>query len=131
MESVGEYLRRCREERAMTVDDIARDTRIPRASLELLESDRFVELPAEVFVRGFLRAYARALGIPVSEILASYKLGRRAPSVSHLPIESSARKVSAGRSWALAIGLVALLILFTVVLSLVLRPPASSAPGLV
>ncbi len=131
MESIGEYLRRCREERGMTIDDVARDTRISKPSLELLESERFAELPAEVFVRGFLRAYARALGIPVSDVLASYKLCRRAPNVSQLPIASTPKTSSAGRHWAVAIGLVALLIVFTVVLSLVLRPPAGSMPGLV
>src|SRR4051812_17813063 len=46
MESIGEYLRRHRDAQAMRVSDVARLTRIPIRSIELLESDRFQDLPA-------------------------------------------------------------------------------------
>ena len=48
--------------RGMSVAELSRVTRIPLASLEAIESDRFDELPGEVFVRGFLKAYAQAVG---------------------------------------------------------------------
>jgi len=61
MDSIGRYLRRTREARAMSVEEISRATRIPVASIEKIEADHFDDLPGEVFVRGFLKAYARAV----------------------------------------------------------------------
>ena len=51
---------------------------MPQSSVERIEADRFDELPGEVFVRGFLKAYARALGVPAEEVLARYTASRRA-----------------------------------------------------
>ena len=44
----------------MSVEEVSRVTRVPAQSVERIEADRFDELPGEVFVRGFLAAYARA-----------------------------------------------------------------------
>ena len=66
------YLRRGRDAAKMSLDDIARVTRIPQRSLERLESGKFEELPAEVFVRGFLRSYAVCIGIDPDDALRRY-----------------------------------------------------------
>src|SRR5260370_31303610 len=66
-EPLGSYLKRQRERRSMSTTELSRITRIPLASLEALESDRFDELPGEVFVRGFLRAYAQAVSLLPAE----------------------------------------------------------------
>src|SRR5436305_1072202 len=58
MESIGQYLRRHREENAMSMEEVSRATRIPLGNLERLENDHFDDLPGEVFVRGFLKADA-------------------------------------------------------------------------
>jgi hypothetical protein len=57
------FLRAGREARGLAVSDVARTTRIPERSLALLEAGAFDALPAEVFVRGFLRAYAVCVGL--------------------------------------------------------------------
>ena len=72
MEPVGQYLRRQREARRMSLEEVARATRVPLASMERIESGQFDELPGEVFVRGFLRSYARAVEISGDEVLARY-----------------------------------------------------------
>lgn len=56
----------------MSLDDIAAETRIPPRSLVSLEAGRFEELPADVFVRGFLRSYARCVGLDADDVLRSY-----------------------------------------------------------
>jgi len=71
--TVGERLKQARESRRMTLEAASRDTRIPRASLASLESDAFSALPAPVYTRGFLRLYARHLGLDAQEILESYE----------------------------------------------------------
>ena len=52
MATVGQYLRELREQRKMSVEEVSRATRVPVASVERIETDRFDELPGEVFVRG-------------------------------------------------------------------------------
>lgn len=127
MESVGTYLRREREARRMSVEEIARSTRVPASSVERIEADQFDELPGEVFVRGFLRAYARALGLPPEEVLARYTSSRRVAWVTPLPITSPIRPARSRRI-GVAVAFVLLLILFTLALSIVLRPRGDDVP---
>jgi cytoskeletal protein RodZ len=67
--SPGRYVREHRTRLGMSVDDLSRGTKIPRQSLELLESDRFEELPGPVFTKGFLRCCARSLGLEPERLL--------------------------------------------------------------
>lgn len=72
MGSFGERLRREREMRGVTLDEISNSTKIARRHLESLEADNFDELPGGVFNRGFVRAYARYLGIDEDQAVADY-----------------------------------------------------------
>ena len=67
-----DYLVGAREQRRMSINDIATVTRIPVRSLERLESGQFEELPADVFVRGFLRSYARCVGLNAEDTIRRY-----------------------------------------------------------
>ncbi len=127
MASVGQFLREKREERRMSVEEIARATRVPASSVERIESDQFDELPAEVFVRGFLKSYAQAVGVSSEEVLARYTSSRRVAWVTPLPL-SSAAKPARGRRFGVAIAFVLLLILFTLALSIVLKPRGNDMP---
>jgi cytoskeletal protein RodZ len=127
MESVGQYLRRQRESKRMSVEEIARSTRVPMPSVERIEADQFDELPGEVFVRGFLKSYARAVGLGADEVLARYTASRRVAWVTPLPI-SSPTKPARGRRFGVAIAFVLLLILFTLALSIVLKPRGDDMP---
>ncbi|MGK3991226.1 helix-turn-helix domain-containing protein [Sorangium sp. So ce136] len=128
MESIGRYLRRTREARAMSVEEVARATRIPVISIERIEADHFDDLPGEVFVRGFLKAYARAVSLPMEEVLARYTASRRIALVTPLPIAAPARRTQQSRRFGVAIAFVLLLILFTLALSIVLRPRGHDMP---
>ena len=68
----GSELKREREVRALTIGAIASMTKIPPRALERLEAGRFEELPAEVFVRGFVRSYARCVGLDAEEAVRRY-----------------------------------------------------------
>lgn len=61
--SVGAQLRERRTTLGLTLADGERDTRINRLYLEALEDDDFEALPAPVYARGFMRSYARYLGL--------------------------------------------------------------------
>jgi transcriptional regulator with XRE-family HTH domain len=73
MESLGAYLRRKREERGRTVEDLARETRIQAYLLNALENDDLASLPHPAFVRGFVRNVCRAIGAPEDRALELYE----------------------------------------------------------
>ncbi len=68
-ESFGSWLRGQREVRRVDLETIAQTSKINIRYLELLEEDRLDLLPASVFVRGFLREYARIVGLDPDEVL--------------------------------------------------------------
>ncbi len=129
-ESIGSFLRFQREQRQMSLAEVSRVTRIPAPTLESIEADRFDELPGEVFVRGFLKAYAQAVGVVPAEVLARYTSSRRVAFVTPMPISSpvQAARQGQGRRFGVAIAFVLLLILFTLALSIVLKPRGRDVP---
>ncbi|HEY4910429.1 MAG TPA: RodZ domain-containing protein [Methylomirabilota bacterium] len=86
MSSLGPYLRGLREAKGMSLDDIARSTRVGRRHLEALESDTFGELPAPVFVKGFIRAYCEFLECSPEKAVDLYRETTGEPASSHGPM---------------------------------------------
>jgi cytoskeleton protein RodZ len=80
MGSFGERLRREREMRGITLDEIAESTKISRRHLESLEKEDFDSLPGGIFNRGFVRAYARYLGIDEEQAVADYAAAASEPA---------------------------------------------------
>ena len=72
-EKIGEYLRRERELRGITLEEISEGTKISKRLLEYMETGRWDDLPGEVFARGFLKSYAEFIGISHEEILLRYE----------------------------------------------------------
>lgn len=114
----------------MSAEEISRATRVPMSSVERIEADRFDELPGEVFVRGFLKSYARAVGLSADDVLARYTASRRVAWVTPLPLSSANPTVKPARSkrYGVALAFVLLLILFTLALSIVLKPRGDDMP---
>ncbi len=127
-QSIGNFLKLNRETKRMSLPEVARVTRIPLSTLEAIEGDRYDELPGEVFVRGFLRSYARAVGVVPDEVLARYSASRRVAFVTPLPASAPIR-VDGSRRFGVAIAFVLLLILFTLALSFVLKPRGHDLPA--
>jgi hypothetical protein len=130
-ETLGQYLRRHRELRGINPAELSRITRISSASIEAIEGDRFDELPGEVFVRGFLRAYAQAINLLPAEVLARYTSSRRVAFVTPLPMQTPLQvaKGEDGRRFGVAIAFVLLLILLSLALSIALRPRGRDMPS--
>jgi cytoskeletal protein RodZ len=66
--TVGERLRAAREEKGLSLDDIAAQTRIPRRHLESIETAEWEALPAPTYTTGFAKSYASAVGLDRTEI---------------------------------------------------------------
>lgn len=72
MAQVGDALRAARESRGLTLEQVEKTTRIRRVFLEAIEEDRFDVLPAPVYARGFIRTYARLVGLDPEEVVRAY-----------------------------------------------------------
>jgi len=83
--SLGAWLRTQREARGVTLREIADASKISLRHLEALELDRFESLPAPVFVRGFLREYARVVGLDPDEAINLYLMAAE----EHRPEEAA------------------------------------------
>ena len=75
----GERLKRERELREVTLEEITSATRIGGRFLEALENEDWDKLPGGVFNRGFVRSVARYLGLDEEAFLAEYDLAHGAP----------------------------------------------------
>lgn len=72
MPTLGETLRKAREKREILIDDVARETRIAPRYLEALEKGELAELPGSTFGKGYLRTYARFLGLDPEPLVEIY-----------------------------------------------------------
>lgn len=73
MESLASYLKSAREKKKVTLEQIARDTRISLRHLRSLEEGRYSELPGGMYNRAFLRTYCDYVGIDPAEGLTRYE----------------------------------------------------------
>jgi hypothetical protein len=152
IEHFGISLRRAREDRALSLGEISSSTKVPRSTLALIEAGELTGLPADVFVRGFIRSYARAVGVSELQPLAQYDRALRArseaaraesampvvdPTIAGIPMEGAADRLedaeaaaSSRRGLGLAVFVIVLLLIATITLSLLLRRPPPSGEGL-
>lgn len=72
-ESLGKFLKTEREKRSISIEQLAYATRIGIKMLRALEEDLHEELPAQPFVRGYLQAYAKYVGLDVQDLLLRYQ----------------------------------------------------------
>ena len=112
---LGETLQRARQARGLTLEEVERDTRISCRYLQALENENFGLLPAPVYARGFLRTYARYLGLEPANLLPLFPVGYvEEPALQPWP------KVKTPRTWPssglLAGAVVGVLILIVVLL---------------
>jgi cytoskeletal protein RodZ len=84
----GDKLRKQREQRGIELDAISNTTKISTRMLRALEEEHFDQLPGGVFNKGFVRAYARHVGLDEQEAIADYLAalnGSQAPPQENLP----------------------------------------------
>jgi cytoskeleton protein RodZ len=97
---LGALLRECREAKGSSLDDLARATRVPPRFIVALEEGRLRDLPAPVFVRGFLRSYCVAVAEPPDRALALYEAWVRANERPAPKLPATVLKAVPGsRSW--------------------------------
>ena len=80
-EDFGSYLKAERELRGVTLEELHAKTKIPIHFLQALEKNKFDELPEQVFIKGYIRSFAKVIGANEDEVLSTYiDITKTAPS---------------------------------------------------
>jgi cytoskeletal protein RodZ len=79
MPALGERFRAAREARGLTLSDVAEHIRIRSVYLAAIEEENWTAIGAPVYIRGFLRTYARFLGLEPEEVVAEFNSQASAP----------------------------------------------------
>jgi cytoskeleton protein RodZ len=88
--SFGEKLKLEREKRKITLEQISASTKIGTRMLQALEEDKFNQLPGGIFNKGFVRAYARFVGLDEDQTVADYM--QASGDAPPAPVEIEARE---------------------------------------
>ena len=95
MDTLGSYLREARESLGLDLREASQQTRIALNFLKAIEDEDFAKLPGEVFVKGFLKNYARFLHLPEEEVMKRYAShvspAQAAPASNRLPLVKAAK----------------------------------------
>ena len=76
-ETLGQYLRRQREMRKISLEEIYRKTKVNVNLLNALEMDDYDQLPGRAFVKGFLKNYTNYIGLDSHEVMLRYEMQAR------------------------------------------------------
>ncbi len=85
LHSVGDMLRHAREQKNLSIEDIAKTTRIPQRHLESIETGDFGALPGRTYAIGFAKSYARTVGL--SEVTIGSQLREEMDDQGHSAYE--------------------------------------------
>jgi len=103
--SFGRYLKTIRREKGISLQEVSRKTKIGVDTLLLIEKEEHESLPAEVFVKGFLRAYAKAIGVDDDVVIQRYLSDCRAlQETTELGIDSNGSRPKFWLRLALSLG---------------------------
>lgn len=69
---IGGHLREARERRGMTLHEVASSTKLSTTTLRYIERNELARLPGGIFTKGYLRAYAAAVGVNAEEVVNAY-----------------------------------------------------------
>ena len=116
--TAGERLRAAREEKGLTLEDVAAQTRIPRRHLESLENATWDQLPAPTYTIGFARSYAAAVGLDRTEIGDQLRaeMGGARTSASDAEVYEAADPARAMPKW-LVFGAIAAVIALVLIMT--------------
>ncbi len=129
MSSLGSYLRDLRARRGVSLDEIARLTRVPLVCLQALEADDYAALPDPVFTKGFIRAYCQVLDEAPDEALTRYlsRPGGPGVPVAGAPVQAPMRR-GRGRG-AVLVSLILVVVLGAALLALTIVLEPGREPG--
>ena len=121
-DSLGEYFQRAREAKGLTLEEAAARTRILPQYLKAVEENNYARLPDEVFTKGFVRSYARILGLDEAAVIRKFDesggqfYAKRAERETlRQKLEEEERRKKVNRNIVVGVVGVALLLLFVLI----------------
>ncbi len=116
---IGETLRAARREQGVALSDAAAETRVRESYLAALEEENFAALGEDVYVKGFLRSYARFLRLDPEPLLDAYRREHEAPPEDVAPLaQQPAYPMPAERRSGVVVGaavVVVVVLLFAII----------------
>lgn len=106
MRDLGDFLKQMREARDLSVEEVARETKISAEYIRALEAADFDALPPEIYVRGFIKSYGEFLGADLDDLFSRYEAEKPKPKARRIfsgrqkskpPYESTIKKRKGGR----------------------------------
>ena len=131
-ESLGEYLRKERETRKISLKEVSKNIRVREQFLKAVEEDRHDLLPSRTYVKGFLSAYAKHIGLDSSALLLRYENSLKEEPGAHEEIPSEKRMLW-GKKYLWMIGgmiIVGFVASYLLLLSSSRPPTEPVSPGL-
>ena len=114
--SPGQTLREAREARSMSVAEVAQELKISRQAVERLEQGQYDSLPGDTFARGYIRSYARLMGMDPARLALAFDR-ERGIEVRERSVSSIARVEPPSRSGRTLMWWSSVLIIVALVLS--------------
>jgi cytoskeletal protein RodZ len=116
--SAGQRLRAAREEKGLSLEDVAAQTRIPRRHLESLENGDWERLPAPTYTTGFAKSYASVVGLDRTEIYEQLRgeMGGVRPTAATSEVFEPADPARTMPKW-LVFGAIAAVLILVLVMS--------------
>lgn len=105
----GHLLRQAREEQGLSQKETARDLHLTSKVINAIEEDNFELIPSFVFARGYIRSYARHLGLDGQTLVAEFDLAYGVPNNSAKPmsaIRKGVQQSKPGDTWVKLISIV-------------------------
>lgn len=134
--TIGAQLRAMREVKGLSVSDVAAQIRLAPRQIEALEADDMASLPELAFVRGFVRSYAKLLGMDAQPLLACLadpyaNSELHMPSSVDVPFNVRHLAMQQSRVWLIAAGGIATLAIIFALWNRAAPHPVSAAAGVV
>jgi len=127
MATLGADLQHAREQAGLSIDDLSARTKIRRHMLEAIERNDFAAIPGGLLARGYLRAYAKEVGLPPEAVAARYQTefgGEAPPLAEAFKYRTEAWDLSSPNESNITIGMVVLIAIVGVWLYVSQRPSA-------
>jgi len=83
MESLGKYLKKERETKKISLREISKSIKVREQFLKAVEEDRYDLLPSPTYVKGFLAAYAKSIGLDPNEVILRYENVLKEETISY------------------------------------------------
>ena len=145
-ETLGKYLKSQRESKKISLREVAKNTRVREPILKAIEEDQHTLLPPATYVKGFLLAYAKYLGLDSNDVLLRYEKGLKGESIAPPPVPSPGpkqeppapqpskpgqkRRWNTRQTWAVAGVIVASFVVFYLFSPYAYKPPAGPGSGI-